>query len=129
MNKAIKILVVEDEIQLRNVICMYLKKEGYTVLETDNGLEALSIAEREIPKLMILDIMLPGLSGYEVCKRLKSDKIMKKIIVVILSAKGQEWEKMEGYQVGADLYETKPFSPRQLISSINALIQNEYTNI
>ena len=129
MNEGIKILVVEDEIQLRNVICMYLKKEGYTVLETDNGLEALSIAEREIPKLMILDIMLPGLSGYEVCKRLKSDKIMKKIIVVILSAKGQEWEKMEGYQVGADLYETKPFSPRQLISSINALIQNEYTNI
>ena len=129
MNKAIKILVVEDEIQLRNVICMYLKKEGYTVLETDNGLEALSIAEREIPKLMILDIMLPGLSGYEVCKKLKSDKITKKIIVVILSARGQEWEKMEGYQVGADLYETKPFSPRQLISSINALIQNEYTNI
>ena len=129
MNEGIKILVVEDEIQLRNVICMYLKKEGYTVLETDNGLEALSIAEREIPKLIILDIMLPGLSGYEVCKKLKSDKITKKIIVVILSARGQEWEKMEGYQVGADLYETKPFSPRQLISNINALIQNEFTSI
>lgn len=124
MNENNKILVVEDEIQLRNVICMYLKKEGYTVLQTDNGLDALSIAEREVPKLIVLDIMLPGMSGYEVCRKLKSDENTKKIIVVILSAKGQEWEKMEGYQVGADLYETKPFSPRQLINNINTLLSN-----
>ena len=117
-----KILVVEDELKIRNVITMYLKKEGFIVLETGDGLEALSLAEKEKPDLIILDIMLPGMSGYEVCKRIKSNEDIKHIIIVILSAKGQEWEKSEGYQVGADLYETKPFSPKQLIDNVKAII-------
>jgi len=117
-----KILVVEDELKIRNVISMYLKKEGFSVLETGNGLEALSLTEKEKPDLIILDIMLPDMSGYEVCRKIKSNEDTKNIIIVILSAKGQECEKSEGYQVGADLYETKPFSPKQLINNVKVII-------
>ena len=124
-----KILVVEDELKIRNVISMYLKKEGFCVLETGNGLEALTITEKEKPDLIILDIMLPGMSGYEICKRIKSNKNTKNIFIIILSAKGQEWEKSEGYHVGADLYETKPFSPKQLINNVKTIINQNLNYI
>jgi DNA-binding response OmpR family regulator len=116
------ILVVEDEEKIRNVISLYLKKEGFKVYETGNGLEAITLTEKLKPDLIILDIMLPGISGYEICRRIKSNEGTKNIIIVILSAKGQECEKSEGYNVGADLYETKPFSPKRLISSVKAVI-------
>ena len=122
MEKQIKVLVVEDELQIRRVISMYFKKEGFTVFETENGAHALEMAEKVNPDLMILDIMLPGLSGYDVCKKLKSDEKTKKIIIIILSAKGQEWEKDKGYDVGADLYETKPFSPKNLVLKAKQLL-------
>lgn len=122
MNANNKILVVEDEDKIRKVIGMYFEKEGFNVLQTGNGLEAIVLAEKEKPQLIILDIMLPGLSGYEVCKRLKTNEKTKNIIVVLLSAKGQEWEKMEGYSVGADLYETKPFSPKNLVNKVKEII-------
>jgi len=118
-----KILVVEDELKIRSVITMYLKKEGFTVLETGNGREALSLTEKEKPALIILDIMLPGLSGLDVCKQIKTNEETKNIYVIILSAKGQEWEKVEGYQVGADLYETKPFSPKQLTQKVKEILR------
>ncbi|MCK4966022.1 response regulator [bacterium] len=118
------ILVVEDEEKIRKVIIMYLKKEGFNVYETGNGLEALTLVDTVKPDLIILDIMLPGLSGYEICKRVKSNEATKDIVVIILSAKGQEWEKTEGYQVGADLYETKPFSPKQLVNSVKTIINH-----
>ena len=117
------ILVVEDELMIRNVITMYLKKEGFTVFETGNGKEALSMTEKEKPALIILDIMLPGLSGLDVCKQIKTNAETKNIYVIILSAKGQEWEKVRGYQVGADLYETKPFSPKLLTQKIKSFLQ------
>jgi DNA-binding response OmpR family regulator len=116
------ILVVEDEEKIRNVISLYLKKEGFKVYETGDGQEAITLTEKVKPDLIILDIMLPGISGYEICRRIKSNEETKNIIIVILSAKGQEWEKSEGYNVGADLYETKPFSPKQLISSVKSII-------
>ncbi|NVM04777.1 MAG: response regulator [Candidatus Helarchaeota archaeon] len=120
-----KVLVVEDELKIRNVVCMYLEKEGFNVLQTDNGVEALSMIEKEKPSLIILDIMLPGLSGLDVCKRIKTNEETKDTYIIILSAKGQEWEKAEGYQVGADLYETKPFSPKNLINKIKELLNNK----
>jgi len=117
-----KILIVEDEANIRNVISMYLKKEGFKVLETGNGLEALTLTEQERPDLIILDIMLPGLSGYEICQKIKSNENTKNIVVVILSASGQEWQKFEGYQPEVDLYETKPFSPKQLVKNVKDII-------
>ncbi len=125
MKKHIKILIVEDEMKIRNVISMYLKREGFTVLHTDNGLDALDIAVKEKPRLVILDIMLPGLFGYEVCKKLKSNEDTRNIIVVFLTAKGQDSEKSIGYQAGADLYETKPFSPKKLIGNIKSIIEHD----
>ena len=119
-----KILIVEDELKIRNVISMYLKREGYETFETDNGIDALSLAAEEKPGLIVLDIMLPRLSGYDVCRALKSNEDTKNICIIILSAKGQEWEKSEGYQVGADYYETKPFSPKQLIDKIKSLLDS-----
>ena len=121
MKSAGTILIVEDEIKIRNVISMYLKKEGFSVLQTGNGLEALTLVNEERPDLIILDIMLPGLSGYEVCKRVKSNEDTKNIYIIILSAKGQESEKSKGYKVGADMYETKPFSPKQLVKKIKRI--------
>jgi len=118
-----KILVVEDEVKIRDVLSMYLKKEGFTVLETDNGKNALALIEKEKPALIVLDLMLPGISGLELCRRIKAQEETKNICVVILSAKGQEWEKTEGYEVGADLYETKPFSPKQLIDNVKMLLR------
>jgi DNA-binding response OmpR family regulator len=117
-----KILVVEDEVNIRNVISLYLKKEGFKVFETGNGLEALTLTEKEKPDLIILDIMLPGLSGYEIFKKIKSSENTKNIIIVILSANGHERQKFEGYQTEIDLYETKPFSPRQLIENVKAVL-------
>ena len=125
MNTNNKILVVEDEDKIRKVIGMYFEKEGFDVLQTGNGLEAIVIAEKEKPRLIILDIMLPGLSGYEVCKRLKTSEETKDIIIVILSARGQECEKMEGYSVGADLYETKPFSLKNLVTKVKEIIPKD----
>ena len=117
-----KILVVEDEVNIRNVISLYLKKEGFKVFETGNGLEALTLTEKEKPDLIILDIMLPGLSGYEIFKKIKSSENTKNIIIIILSANGHERQKFEGYQTEVDLYETKPFSPRQLIENVKSVL-------
>ena len=117
-----KILVVEDEVNIRNVISMYLKKEGFEVLETGDGIEAITLIEKEKPNLIILDIMLPGLSGYEIFKKIKSNENTKNIIIVILSANGHERQKFEGYKTEVDLYETKPFSPRQLIKNVKAVL-------
>lgn len=122
MKSQIKVLVVEDELQIRKVIAMYFRKEGFAVFETENGANAIEIAEQENPDIMILDVMLPGMSGYDVCRKLKSGEKTKDIIIIILSARGQEWEKDEGYNVGADLYETKPFSPKTLVLKAKQLL-------
>lgn len=119
-----KILVIEDEVNIRNVISMYLKKEGFKVLEADDGYKALTIIEKEKPDLIILDVMLPGLSGHEIYKRIKSSEDTKNINIVILSANGQERKKFEGYPQKADLYEIKPFSPKQLIKNVKAIINH-----
>lgn len=116
------ILVVEDEQKIRDVICMYLQKAGYDVVQTQYGREALQIARAQKPALIVLDVMLPKMSGYEVCEQLKTDPETRDIIILILSAKGQESEKLEGYQVGADHYETKPFSPKALVEKIDSLL-------
>ncbi|MCK4966337.1 response regulator [bacterium] len=121
MSKNKKVLIVEDDINIRNVISMYLKKEGFWIFETDNGIEALSIIEKEKPDLIILDLIIPGLSGYEVYKQIKSNKETKNITIVILSAADKEHERLGNFYSGADLYETKPFSPKNLIKNVKAI--------
>ncbi|NVM04697.1 MAG: response regulator [Candidatus Helarchaeota archaeon] len=125
MRDSSKVLVVENDAKIRDVIGIYLKKEGFNVLQTDNGIEALSIIKKEKPGLIILDIMLPGLSGYEVCKRIKTNEETKNTIIVILSAIGQDSTSIKRYQVEADLYETKPFSPKSFVNNIKKIINKK----
>lgn len=118
-----KILIVDDQIEVRELVQVTLEIGDYEILSAQNGQQALEIAQAEHPDLILLDIMMPGsIDGLEVCRRLKSNLATADIIVVVLSAKGQEIDIAIGKQVGADAYFTKPFSPIALIEKIEAVI-------
>jgi len=117
-----KILVVDDEIYIVHILDFSLGMEGYEVLTALDGEQAVEKARAEHPDLIVLDIMMPKLDGYETCKRLKADPATKDIPVILLSAKGRNVDQKVGFEVGADDYITKPFSPRKLVERINALL-------
>ena len=117
-----KILVVDDEIYIVHILDFSLGMEGYEVLTALDGEQALEKARAERPDLIVLDIMMPKLDGYETCKRLKADDATKAIPVILLSAKGRNVDQKVGFEVGADDYITKPFSPRKLVERINAIL-------
>ena len=117
-----KILVVDDEIYIVHILDFSLGMEGYEVLTALDGEQALEKARAEHPDLIVLDIMMPKLDGYETCKMLKADPATRDIPVILLSAKGRNVDQKVGFEVGADDYITKPFSPRKLVERINALL-------
>lgn len=117
-----KILVVDDEIYIVHILDFSLGMEGYEVLTALDGEQALEKARAEHPDLIVLDIMMPKLDGYETCKMLKADDRTKDIPVILLSAKGRNVDQKVGFEVGADDYITKPFSPRKLVERINAIL-------
>jgi two-component system alkaline phosphatase synthesis response regulator PhoP len=119
MNK--KILVVEDEEAIARLISYNLKKEGFEVLTSGDGLEALGKIKSERPDLIILDIMLPGMDGYDICRVIRKEDIS--IPVIMLSARNEEMDKILGLELGGDDYVTKPFSPRELIARVRALLR------
>lgn len=111
------VLIVDDEANLVELIQSYLEKENYQVLTANDGITALELARRLSPDLVILDLMLPGLDGLEVCRQLRQ---FSDAYVVMLTAKAEELDKIVGLSIGADDYITKPFSPRELIARIKA---------
>ena len=117
-----RILVVDDEIYIVHILDFSLGMEGYEVLTALDGEQALEKARAEKPDLIVLDIMMPKLDGYETCKALKSNPETKDIPVILLSAKGRNVDQKVGFEVGADDYITKPFSPRKLVERINAIL-------
>ena len=119
-----KILVVDDEIYIVHILDFSLGMEGYEVVTALDGEQALEKARSEKPDLIVLDIMMPKLDGYETCKRLKADPDTKDVPVILLSAKGRNVDQKVGFEVGADDYITKPFSPRKLVERINAILGN-----
>ncbi len=121
MNKG-KILVVDDEINITQILEFSIGAEGYEVISAQNGEEAIDKARREQPDLIILDIMMPIIDGYEACRILKSNPLTKNIPVVLLTAKGRDIDKRLGYEVGATDYIIKPFSPNKLIDRIHELL-------
>lgn len=121
MNKG-KILVVDDEINITQILEFSIGAEGYEVITAANGEEAIDKARREQPNLIILDVMMPRIDGYEACRILKSNPLTKNIPVVLLTAKGREIDKRLGYEVGATDYIIKPFSPNKLIERIHELL-------
>ncbi|HET7770901.1 MAG TPA: response regulator transcription factor [Chloroflexota bacterium] len=114
------VLVVDDEANLVDLIRTYLEREGYRVLASGDGHTALEVARRERPDLVVLDVMLPGLDGVEVCRRLRH---FSDAYVVMLTARAEEVDKIVGLSVGADDYVTKPFSPRELVARIRAILR------
>ncbi len=118
-----KILIVEDEKDIVKMLEYNLKKEGFRTLSVHDGEDALDLANREHPDLVILDLMLPGIDGLEVCKTLKKESKTTSIPIIMLTAKSQESDKVIGLELGADDYMTKPFSPRELIARIKAVLR------
>jgi two-component system alkaline phosphatase synthesis response regulator PhoP len=119
-----KILIVEDDLDIVEMVEYNLREEGYLTVSALNGEDGVNLARREQPDLIILDIMLPVMDGFEMCRALKSDDTTSHIPVIILSAKSHETDKVVGLELGADDYVTKPFSPRELIAK-SSLSVNE----
>ena len=116
-----KILIVEDEPDIRKLVHYNLAQERYKVMEAEDGERALKIVEHEKPNLVILDLMLPGLSGLEVCKLLREKPETTKLPILMLTAKAAEADRVIGLEMGADDYLSKPFSPRELIARVRAI--------
>ena len=118
-----KVLIVEDEANIRQLVRYNLEKEGFQVLEAADGLQGLRTAQREKPDLVLLDLMLPGMDGLEVCRTLKGAPVTAALPIIMLTAKGEEVDKIIGLELGADDYMTKPFSPRELTARIKAVLR------
>lgn len=118
-----KIAVIEDEADILEVIEYNLIREGYQVVSSRDGVEGLRLIRREAPNLVILDLMLPGLEGLEVCRKLKADTVTALIPIIMVTAKGEESDIVLGLGVGADDYVTKPFSPKELVARIKAVLR------
>ena len=119
-----KILIAEDERDILEFIQFTLQYGGYEVIPVSNGSEAWEMTKRERPNLALLDVRMPGMSGYDVCTQIKSNQDTKHIPVVFLSAKGQESEIKNGYDAGADDYILKPFAPDQLLNRLLEVLNN-----
>jgi DNA-binding response OmpR family regulator len=117
-----KILIADDEPNIVTALEFLLQKNGYEVLVARNGDAALELVERHKPDLVLLDVMMPVKSGYEVCQRMRERAALRDIKIIMLTAKGREVEMNKGLSVGADLYITKPFSTQELVQKINALL-------
>lgn len=120
-----KILIAEDERDIRDLITFTLRFAGYEVVAASNGEEAVTLALQEIPDLIISDVRMPRMNGYEACEKIKAEEKTKHIPVIFLSAKGQEAEIQTGMNVGADEYLLKPFAPDQLTSRIQAVLAQQ----
>lgn len=117
-----KVLIVDDERNIRNVLDFSLGAEGYRVLEACDGLEAMVMARREHPDLIILDVMMPFVDGFEVCRRLKDDRRTSSIPVILLTARSNRDDRHQGERMKADAYITKPFSPNRLLETVHSLL-------
>jgi len=117
-----KILIADDERDIRDLITFTLRFAGHEVIPTANGEEAFNAAQNELPDLILLDVRMPRMTGYEVCEQIKADKKTQHIPVIFLSAKGQESEVQTGIEAGADEYILKPFSPDQLTERVRVIL-------
>ncbi len=118
-----KILIVDDEMRALLPLKRSLEAENYIVLEAYDGIEAIEKSRRELPELIILDIMLPGMDGMEVCSRLRNEPLTEKIPIIMLTAKDDVNNKVEGFDIGADDYVTKPFHLKELKGRIKSVLR------
>ena len=123
MASAQKILVIEDEPDIRKLVQYNLTQEHFNVVEAEDGEQALSLLQREKPNLVILDLMLPGLSGLELCKLLRQRSDTSRLPILMLTAKAGETDRIVGLEMGADDYLAKPFSPREMVARVRAILR------
>jgi DNA-binding response OmpR family regulator len=117
-----KILIAEDEPDIRELVAFTLRFSGYEVISASNGEEAVKLATVEVPDLVLMDVRMPRMTGYDACRVMKADPDLRHIPIVFLSAKGQETEVQAGLEAGAEEYLLKPFAPMQLIERVRAIL-------
>jgi phosphate regulon transcriptional regulator PhoB len=117
------VLVVEDEPDIRRLVVLHLESDGFRCRTAANGLDALREAKANVPDLVVLDLMLPGLDGLEVCRRLRGDASTAGVPIIMLTAKSDEVDRVVGLEVGADDYVAKPFSPKELVARVRAVLR------
>ncbi len=118
------VLIADDEEDVRQLLLLALKSPSYQLFSAKDGLEALETARKEIPMLALLDVMMPGLDGFEVCRLLKNDPVTASIKVVMLTARSQDSDRTRGTEAGADHYITKPFSPAALRNEVAGMLKD-----
>ena len=124
MNKNdIKILLVDDEPDILEIVGYNLKNEGYQIFKATNGLEALDSAKKNIPHLILLDIMMPKMDGIEACEKIRKIKSLENVIISFLTARGEDYSQVAGFEAGADDYITKPVKPKVLVSKVKSLLR------
>jgi DNA-binding response OmpR family regulator len=121
------ITIVDDEEDILELLSVNLKKNGYSVQTYGNASDLFKQINKKIPDLMILDIMLPDMDGYDICKKVKNDPVLKSVPIIMLSAKSEETDKIIGLELGADDYVTKPFSPKELVARVKAVLRRTET--
>lgn len=122
----LKILVVDDDINISELISLYLTKEGYETKEVVSGKKAIEVFKEYVPDLVLLDIMLPGIDGYDVCKEIRK---ISHTPIIMLTAKGEVFDKVLGLELGADDYIVKPFDPKELMARVKAVLRRYVTPI
>ncbi|MGB0868013.1 MAG: response regulator transcription factor [Flavobacteriales bacterium] len=120
-----KILLVDDEPDIIEILTYNLKKEGFTVSSANNGKSALSMMENDIPHVVVLDVMMPGMDGMEACEIIRNNPKYDNVLIAFLTARGEDYSQIAGLDSGADDYITKPIKPKVLISRINALLRRK----
>lgn len=123
MKQNIRILVADDEREILDLVSSYLVKEGYFVIQADDGLQVLSILEKEKVDLVILDVLMPNLDGFSTCEKIRN---LSNIPIMMLTAKSDERDRIHGIKIGADDYVVKPFSPKELLVRIEAMLRRTY---
>jgi len=123
-----KILLVDDEADILEIVGYNLKKEGYEVSTADNGKDAIKIAKRENPDLIILDVMMPEMDGMETCYQMRNLPALKDTLIAFLTARGEDYSQIAGFDAGADDYITKPVKPRVLVSKVKAILRRKGGN-
>ena len=124
MNKSeIKILLVDDEPDILEIVGYNLKNEGYQVFTAENGQQAIKIAKKNIPHLILLDIMMPEMDGIEACEKIRKIKSLENVIITFFTARGEDYSQVAGFEAGADDYITKPIKPKVLVSKVKSLLR------
>jgi two-component system alkaline phosphatase synthesis response regulator PhoP len=121
--KEIKILLVDDEPDILEIISYNLSSEGYQVITAENGVEAVKLAKKQLPQLIILDVMMPEMDGIEACEKMRQMPELSNAVITFLTARGEDYSQLAGFEAGADDYITKPIKPKVLLSKVKALLR------